>query len=89
MGKMRCRCGHEMRLTGVDSPYEFSLIPEYVIEKISEKIEDKKDFSSAEFLDDIDREAVIVYRCTKCRRLYLEDNPDKPGNFYLYEKPDA
>ncbi len=37
MGKMRCRFGHEMHLTGVDSPYEFSLVPEYVIEKYLKK----------------------------------------------------
>ena len=42
MARMRCRCGHEVRLTGVNSPYEFSLVPEYTIENIAEKIEQGK-----------------------------------------------
>ena len=41
------------------------------------------------FLGEIDRQSIIVCRCTECGRLYLEENPEKPGVYYLYEKPDS
>lgn len=82
-----------MRLTGANSPYEFSLVPEYSIERIAEKIGQGKLSSSAEFLNDIDREAVVVCRCTKCGRLYLEgksweDGKDEEEGYYVYERPE-
>lgn len=93
MGTMNCRCGHVMRLTGADSPYEFSLVPEYVIERIAEKIGDGKMPSPEEFLDDIDRESIVVCRCIKCGRLYLDekswsDGGNEEEGTYLYERPE-
>ena len=54
MAKFRCRCGHEMRLTGADSPYEFSLIPEAAVVNISDQLE-SGNVSSENFFDEIDK----------------------------------
>ena len=81
-----------MRLTGVDSPYEFSLVPDYVIERIAEKIGDGKMSSIDDFLEDIDRKSIQVCRCIKCGRLYLDEkNWDGDGEegTYVYERPES
>jgi len=77
-----------MRFSQGGNPYEYSLVPERTIEKISEKIAAGDLSSSADFLEEIDRESIIVCRCTECGRLYLEENQKKPGTYYLYERPE-
>lgn len=72
MAKFRCRCGHEMRLTGADSPYEFSLIPEAAVVNISDQLE-SGNVSSENFFDEIDKVSRLVYRCTECDRLYVKN----------------
>ena len=83
MSKYSCVCGYVMNLSQGWSDHELSLIPESVIETLVDMLGDKDEKSSSQLYEVLDEKATTVYRCPKCRRLHLEEEPNK---FTIYVK---
>lgn len=49
-----------------------TLMPESVIERVAERL-DVGSMSSEEFYEAIEVTAMTLYRCPRCKRLYLEE----------------
>lgn len=81
MPKYSCVCGYVMNLSQGWSDYELSLIPESVVERLGERLDDGDQLSSAQLYEALDERAITVYRCPSCRRLHLEEGG---GRFTTY-----
>lgn len=77
MPKYACTCGYVMNLSQGWSDYELTLIPESTIEKIGDRLDGGAELSSEQLYEVIDEKAITVYRCPSCRRLHLEEEPNK------------
>lgn len=77
MSKYMCSCGYVMSFSQGWSGCELTLIPESAIESLGGRLDSKEVLSSDQLYKAIDGKAVTVYRCPKCRRLHLEEEPNK------------
>lgn len=77
MPKYSCACGYVMNLSQGWSDYELTLIPESTIEELGDRLDSKDKLSSDQLYEALDEKAITVYRCPKCRRLHLEEEPNK------------
>ncbi|CAH0251111.1 hypothetical protein SRABI06_03142 [Pseudomonas brassicacearum] len=77
MSKYTCACGYVMNLSQGWSGYELTLIPESTIEGLGDRLDSEGKLSSDQLYEAIDEKAITVYRCPKCRRLHLEEEPNK------------
>lgn len=57
--------------------YELTLIPESAIESLGDRLDSEDKLSSDQLYEALDEKAITVYRCPKCRRLHLEEEPNK------------
>ncbi|CAH0321146.1 hypothetical protein SRABI112_05323 [Pseudomonas mediterranea] len=77
MPKYSCVCGYVMNLSQGWSDYEFTLIPESTIEDLGDRLDGENNLSSDQLYEALDEKAITVYRCPKCKRLHLEEEPNK------------
>lgn len=77
MPKYSCACGFVMNLSQGWSGYELTLIPESTIEALGDRLDSEDKLSSDQLYEALDEKAITVYRCPKCRRLHLEEEPNK------------
>lgn len=77
MSKYTCACGYVMNLSQGWSDYELILISESTIESLGDRLDSEDKLSSDQLYEALDEKAITVYRCPKCRRLHLEEEPNK------------
>lgn len=77
MPKYTCTCGYVMSLSQGWSDYELTLIPESAIESLGDRLDSEDKLSSDQLYEALDEKAITVYRCPKCRRLHLEEEPNR------------
>lgn len=77
MSKYACVCGYVMNLSQGWSDYELTLIPESTIENMGDRLDSGDKFPSDKFYEILDEKSITVYRCPSCKRLHLEEEPNK------------
>lgn len=77
MPKYACTCGYVMNLSEGWSDYELTLISESTIEEIGDRLDSGVELSAEQLYEVIDKNSITVYRCPSCRRLHLEEEPNK------------
>lgn len=82
MSKMKCRCGHVMVFRTGEEEYDLAIIPQKIIVKIGDIIQEKGMSSSNEFYKIIDEYLIRAVKCQNCSRLYIYN--DEKRAFFPY-----
>lgn len=88
MPKYSCACGYVMNLSQGWSGYELTLVPESIIEGLGERLDGGDSLSSDQFYEALDENSITVYRCPKCKRIHLEEEPNR-FTTYVVEQADV
>ena len=81
MPKLACRCGYVMNLSITPANYEFALVPETLIEKVAEKLDDSQKITGQMFFELIDEVRITIYCCPSCGRFHINEGGGKFGAF--------
>lgn len=87
MSKYSCICGYVMNLSQGWSGYELTLVPESVIERLGERLDSRDRLSSDQFYEALDEWSITVYRCPKCKRMHLEEKPNRFTTYVVEDVP--
>lgn len=86
MPKFLCKCGFSINLSNGTTDYEFTVVPEKLIDLIGSKIENDNSFCAENFYDLTISDGITMYKCPSCKRIYLEENGENNFTSYIPEK---
>lgn len=87
MATLICNCGHRTKLPG-DSENEFFLLSNPLIADIEDKL-DCNTMTGDDLSTIIVEQAMLTYRCEKCRRLYVHDAENGEPVMRVYALEDS